>query len=197
MPIKSICVFCGSKPGHVSDYAQQAFDLGKILAETGIKLVYGGGHSGLMGMVADGCLTFSGDVTGVIPDFLSRVEMAHKNVKNMHIVSCMHTRKRMMGELSDAFIILPGGVGTMEELFEVWSWSQLGQHRKPIGLLNIKAYYTPLLTFMDKMRDQGFIAAKHRDLLITHDNPSEIIELIKNFEHPGAVIDLEGNRAKH
>jgi hypothetical protein len=155
--IRNVCVFCGSGPGHDPDYARAAAEFGAALAETGIGLVYGGGAHGLMGIVARAVLEGGGHVTGIIPDFLKSKERMLKGAQEMHVVSDMHTRKRMMFEKSDAFVALPGGIGTLEELVEQMTWAQLGRHDKPILLFDQKGFWRPLLSLVAHMRQEGFV----------------------------------------
>lgn len=163
--VSSICVFCGSRPGTNPAYALAARHMGQVLAARGIRLVYGGGRVGLMGVLADAALAAGGRVVGVIPEALLRLEVGHRALTELHVVPNMHARKRMMAELSDAFVALPGGIGTFEELFEVWTWLQLGYHAKPVGLLNVAGYYDPLLAFLDRSVAQGFVPPAQRALL--------------------------------
>jgi len=160
-----ICVFCGSSRGFSPVYAEAAAEVGKLLAQREIGLVYGGASVGTMGIVADAALAAGGEVIGVIPEVLSSVEIAHGGLTELHVVADMHQRKAKMAALSDAFVALPGGVGTLEELFEVWTWAQLGIHRKPIGLLDVAGYYAPLVEFADKMLAEGFLRPETRELL--------------------------------
>src|SRR5687768_3375935 len=147
--LQRICVFCGSSTGSNPAYRHVADGLGRAIARSGRRLVYGGGNVGLMGVVADAALADGGEVTGVIPRHLVEREVAHAGLSELRVVDSMHQRKQSMADLSDAFIVLPGGLGTLEEFFEVWTWGQLGLHRKPYGLLNVAAYFDPLLTFLD------------------------------------------------
>ena len=149
--MKSLCVFCGSSAGRDEAYVETARQLGRLLAERGITLVYGGGAIGLMGACAEACLAAGGKVVGIIPEHLMRMEVGSLDLTELHVVKTMHERKAMMAELSDGFIVLPGGVGTMEEFFEVWTWGQLGIHRKPFGVLNVKGYYDALFSFIATM----------------------------------------------
>ena len=153
-----ICVYAGSNPGELPAYREAAAALGATLAGRGIGLVYGGGRTGLMGAVADGCRSAGGRVTGIIPGFLEQKEVAHHGITDLRVVGSMHERKTLMAELSDGFIALPGGIGTFEELFEIWTWSQLGQHRKPCGLLNVAGFYDRLVEFLDGVVAEGFLA---------------------------------------
>jgi uncharacterized protein (TIGR00730 family) len=161
----SVCVFCGSRPGADPRFAADAETLGRAIGERGWQLVYGGGRAGLMGLVANAALSAGAPVVGVIPQSLMDREVGHRGLTELHVVQTMHERKLMMAERSDAFIALPGGIGTFEELFEVWSWRQLGYHDKPLGLLNVAAYYDPLLGFMSATVQQGFVTAPQHDLL--------------------------------
>ncbi|MBL7767306.1 MAG: TIGR00730 family Rossman fold protein [Chitinophagaceae bacterium] len=168
--MKRITVFCGSASGVLPVYSQAALELGQMLAKRNIGLVYGGAQIGLMGTVADAVLHAGGEVIGVIPHFLGQREIAHENLTELIRVNDMHERKMKMNELSDGVIALPGGYGTLDELFEMLTWAQLNLHAKPIGLLNINGYYDPLLTFVDHMTEQGFVHPEHRDLLLSDTN---------------------------
>ncbi|MBR9885513.1 MAG: TIGR00730 family Rossman fold protein [Oceanospirillales bacterium] len=161
----TLCVFCGSSEGVKPQYRQLAYTLGEKLAQQGHALVYGGGSVGLMGAVADGVMENGGQVTGVIPESLFNAEVAHQGLTSLEVVPDMHARKARMATLADAFIALPGGIGTFEELFEVWTWAQLGYHNKPIGLLNADGFYDPLLAFLDHTQEQGFIRHRCLELL--------------------------------
>jgi uncharacterized protein (TIGR00730 family) len=154
----SICVYCGSRPGLEPAYAQAAQEVGRWIARHKGQLVYGGGHNGLMGLMADACLQAGGRVVGVIPRALVEKEWAHTGCSELHVVENMHERKRLMAERADAFLALPGGIGTFEEFFEVWTWRQLGYHNKPVGLLNLNGYYNSLLAFLDTAVQQGFMS---------------------------------------
>ena len=170
-----ICVFTGSRQGERPSYAATAKQLGRILVERGYGLVYGGGNVGLMNVIANTVLELHGDVTGVIPDSLVSREVAHQGLSDLRIVSSMHERKALMAELADGFIALPGGIGTMEEFFEVLSWAQLGLHDKPCGLLNVSGYYDQLIRFVDHAVAEDFIKPKHRDLLVVENDPSKLL----------------------
>jgi uncharacterized protein (TIGR00730 family) len=171
----SVCVFCGSRPGLSPAYAEAARDLGAALAARGVRLVYGGGHVGLMGVVADAALEAGGEVVGVIPKALVEREVSHANLSELRVVGSLHERKALMAELSDGFVALPGGTGTLEELFEILTWSQLGLHRKPCGLLDVAGYYAPLLGFFDRMLEEGFLRPEHRALLLVENTPQAIL----------------------
>ncbi|MGJ3231043.1 MAG: TIGR00730 family Rossman fold protein [Oceanicaulis sp.] len=194
MKLKSICVYCGSSTGAADEYRAAAVAMGETLARRGLRLVYGGGQVGLMGVLADACLDAGGAVTGVIPDFLHHKEIAHPRVPDMRIVASMHERKHMMADESDAFIALPGGLGTLEELFEVWTWSQLGRHEKPVGVLNVGGYFDQLLGFLDHMRGEGFVEEKHRSMLKCGETPDAVIDALQAYEFPGMIESLERAR---
>lgn len=173
--LRQICVYCGSHRGTDTAYADAAVYLGRLLAEQNITLVYGGGHVGLMGLIADSVLTGGGRVIGVIPQQLQESEVAHTGVTQLHIVANMHERKAMMAQQADAFIALPGGLGTLEELFEMLTWQQLGIHQKPIGLLNVAGYFDNLLAFLDTAVDSGYIKAADRQRLYVADSAPELL----------------------
>jgi uncharacterized protein (TIGR00730 family) len=171
-----ICVFTGSQSGARAEYADAARQMSRELVERGYGVVYGGGNVGLMAVIADAVLERGGHVTGVIPDTLVSQEVAHRGLSELRVVQSMHERKAMMAELSDGFIAMPGGIGTMEEFFEVLSWAQLGLHDKPCGLLNIGGYYDHLIRFMNHAVDQEFLKPKHRALLIVEEEPSRLLD---------------------
>lgn len=179
--MQTICVFCGSAPGLKHEYAGGARELGCVLAKQNINLVYGGGRVGLMGMVADAALAAGAKVTGIIPRSLADKEIAHQGLTDLRIVTTMHERKAMMSELSDGFIAMPGGFGTLEELFEVVTWAQLGIHTKPFGLLNVAGYYDGLISFLDHSVEQGFVPQRHREMIIVSDEAEELVELLKAY----------------
>ncbi|HET7393158.1 MAG TPA: TIGR00730 family Rossman fold protein [Candidatus Binatia bacterium] len=179
--MRRICVFTGSRDGSHPGYAEAARQLGRELVERNYGLVYGGGNVGLMKIIADTVLDLGGHVTGVIPDSLVSKEVAHRGLSDLRIVQSMHERKAMMAALSDGFIALPGGIGTMEEFFEVLSWAQLGIHRKPCGLLNTGGYYNRLIEFLDHAVEHDFLKPKHRSLLILADEPPEILSRFEAF----------------
>jgi len=167
----SVCVYCGSRPGELPAYADAARAVGTQIGQRGWQLVYGGGRAGLMGVVADAALAAGASVVGVIPESLMGRELGHRGLTELHVVETMHQRKMMMAERSDAFLALPGGIGTFEELFEVWSWRQLGYHDKPLGLLNVAGYYDALLGFLMHSRDQGLMTTAQTDLLQVGSEP--------------------------
>jgi uncharacterized protein (TIGR00730 family) len=178
-PKRQICVFTGSRHGAMPAYADAAKQLARGLVKRGFGLVYGGGNVGLMNVIADAVLELGGHVTGVIPDSLVSKEVAHRGLSDLRVVQSMHERKALMAELSNGFIAMPGGIGTMEELFEVLSWAQLGLHEKPCGLLNVARYYDPLVEFLDRAVTQDFLKPKHRALLLVE---SESAILLDRFD---------------
>ncbi|MDG9854526.1 LOG family protein [Pseudomonas nitroreducens] len=178
MTLRSICVFCGASPGATPIYQEAAEALGRHLAENGIQLVYGGGAVGLMGMVANAALAAGGEVIGVIPQSLKDAEVGHSGLTRLEVVDGMHARKARMAELSDAFIALPGGLGTLEELFEVWTWGQLGYHAKPLGLLEVNGFFDPLLAFLDHLVQERFVRQPHRDMLQRAASPAELVDAL-------------------
>ncbi|MFS2317180.1 TIGR00730 family Rossman fold protein [Maricaulis sp. D1M11] len=189
--MKSICVYCGSNPGKSPAFMKAAQKLGRELAQREITLVYGGGQVGLMGEVADATLEAGGRVVGVIPEFMALKEIAHLGLSELHVVHTMHARKAKMEQLADGFIALPGGIGTMEELFEIWTWGQLGQHRKPFGLLNVDGFYDDLVRFIDGMTQKGFLAPMHRNALQVSDSMADLLEAFEVFEAPEADVRLK------
>ncbi|MFR0691029.1 TIGR00730 family Rossman fold protein [Enterobacterales bacterium AE_CKDN230030158-1A_HGKHYDSX7] len=180
--MRSICVFCGASPGATPIYQEAAEALGRHLAENGIQLVYGGGAVGLMGMVANAALAAGGEVIGIIPQSLKDAEVGHQGLTRLEVVDGMHARKARMAELSDAFIALPGGLGTLEELFEVWTWGQLGYHGKPLGLLEVNGFFDPLLTFLDHLVQERFVRQPHRDMLQRAASPAELVEALAEWK---------------
>jgi uncharacterized protein (TIGR00730 family) len=182
--MKRVCVFCGSSVGNRPAYQDAARNLGQLLADRGIGLVYGGGNVGLMGVIADAVLAAGGDVIGVIPQSLADREIAHTGVTDLRIVDSMHTRKAMMADLSDAFIAMPGGVGTFEEFFEAVTWTQLGLHRKPCGLLNVAGFYSPLEAFIDQAVVEGFIRPVHRAAIVVDSDPVRLLDTLSTIELP-------------
>lgn len=174
--MQRVCVFCGSSGGDLPAYVETARALGAELAHRGLGLVYGGGNVGLMGELADACVAAGGDVVGVIPRFLLDREVGHVGLAELIVVDTMHERKARMADRSDAFLALPGGIGTMEELFEAWTWSQLGEHAKPVALLDVAGYFGPLRAFVDHMVARGFLAPAHRDLLLVDDEVERLLD---------------------
>jgi uncharacterized protein (TIGR00730 family) len=184
--MQRVCVFCGSKTGDRPAFADATRRLGSAIARRGLGLVYGAGHIGLMGILADAVLQAGGEVVGVIPQALVDKELAHSGITQMHIVGSMHERKARMADLSDAFIALPGAYGTADELFEILTWAQLGMHSKPIGLLNVEGFFDPLLAWLDHAVSEGFLRKRHRELLIVGDHPEELLDRLK-AAHPAPV----------
>lgn len=189
MHLKRITVFCGSSPGVESIYASEAFHLGEKLAERGIELVYGGANVGLMGAVANGVLSKGGEVIGVLPHHLKEKEIAHDRLTQLILVETMHERKKRMDELSDAVIALPGGYGTLEELFEMLTWAQLGLHKKPIGLLNINGFYNSLIELLSKMVGEGFLKSANVDMLLVSEDINELLEKIINYNPADKAVE--------
>jgi uncharacterized protein (TIGR00730 family) len=185
--IKRICVFCGSQAGSREVYGEQARALGRAMAERGIGLVYGGGGIGMMGAVADAVIEARGEVIGVIPYALASKERARRDV-DMRVVNTMHERKAMMAELSDAFIAMPGGFGTLEEMMETITWGQLGIHRKPVGLLNVASYYDPLIAMIDRAIEEGFIMPRYRNLFVASSGVDELFDLMRKFQPLEGVV---------
>ena len=184
MPLRRICVFCGSSPGLHPDYARAARDAGTLLAREGIGLVYGGGRTGLMGEIADATLGAGGEVIGVIPEHLRAREIAHEGLSDLRVVGSMHERKAAMADLSDAFIALPGGLGTIEEFFEIATWTQLGIHAKPAGLLNVRGYYDLVAAFLRHAVSEGFLRAEHAaTVTISADLPA-LLDGLRSFRPP-------------
>lgn len=182
-----ICVFCGSSPGARPAYADVARAFGRLLGERRIGLVYGGASVGLMGIVADAALAAGAEVIGVIPRTMVEREIAHKGLTDLRIVGSMHERKATMAELSDAFVALPGGLGTLEELFEVWTWAQLGLHRKPVALLEVENFFRPLISFLDQAVNERFIKTMTRSTLIVETDPATLIDQLAAYQ-PSAVV---------
>jgi uncharacterized protein (TIGR00730 family) len=190
--IGRICVYCGSRPGNRPEYLDAARTLGSLLAARGIGLVYGGASVGVMGAVADAALKGGGDVIGVIPRGLVQKEIAHDHLTDLRVVKNMHERKALMAELSDAMVALPGGYGTFEELFETITWSQLGIHRKAIGLLNVRGFYDGLLALVDHAIAEGFVPPEHRGLIVEAAEPEVLLDLVAGYEPPPPVVKWLG-----
>lgn len=180
----SICVYAGSADGLAAEYIDQAYLLGKRLAEEGVRLVYGAGKTGLMGAVADGTLQNGGKVTGIIPESLNQPQLLHNGLTELEVVPTIHQRKARMSELASAFIALPGGFGTFEELFETLAWAQIGLHHKPIGLLNTNGYYDPLLGLIEHTQKAGFIYPEHCQLLVQAAQPDALFEKLAQYTGP-------------
>ena len=187
--LRAICVFCGASPGRDPRYAEVAAGVGRELARRGIELVYGGGRLGLMGTLADAALAEGGRVTGVIPTGLVDRELAHPGVNELRIVSTLHERKAVMAELADAFIALPGGLGTLEELAEVLSWAQLGLHAKPIGALDVNGYWSRFVGHLEHAAAEGFLSDAHRGLLLVDDDLGRLLARLDEWQSPGGRFD--------
>ena len=187
--MKNICVFCGSRLGNNPMYKESAQELAKLMVEQGYDLVYGGANIGIMGLIADTVLIKGGKVTGVMPRFLADQEIAHTNLTTMNLVNSMHERKQMMSELSDAFITLPGGIGTFEEFFEILTWAQLGIHQKPVCLLNVNGYYDLMLDFINNAINQGFFRKETKNLILVENTPEALIHRISQFPESDANFD--------
>ncbi|MBA3264453.1 MAG: TIGR00730 family Rossman fold protein [Thermoleophilaceae bacterium] len=184
--MERLCVFCGSSPGADPAYAEATAELGRLLVDDGIGVVYGGGAVGLMGVLADSVLGAGGEAIGVIPQALVDREIGHRGLSELRVVGSMHERKALMAELSDAFIALPGGLGTLEELFEVYTWAQLGLHRKPCGLLDVESYYAGIVDFLEHAVRERFVREEHRAMLMVEREPRRLIDRLGEFE-PGTV----------
>ena len=182
--MQRVCVFCGSSPGANPRYLTTAHRLGIVLAQRGIGLVYGGGCVGLMGVLADAVLAEGGEVIGVIPQSLVDLEVAHVGLPDLRVVSSMHERKALMADLSDGFIALPGGLGTLEELSEILTWAQLGFHAKPCGLLDVRGYFRHLLAFLDHALAERFIRPAHRAMLLEDEDPEALLDAMRAYEPP-------------
>jgi uncharacterized protein (TIGR00730 family) len=182
--LRRVCVFCGSKPGARSEYREAARAMAAVLVAEGVGLVYGGGATGLMGEVADAVLAGGGEVIGVIPRHMMSREIAHPGVTDLRVVGSMHERKALMYDLSDGFVALPGGLGTLEELFEITTWSQLGLHVKPSGILDVAGFYDPLVGFLDHITAEGFVKPEHRRLLMVEERPEALLASLRAFEPP-------------
>ena len=182
--IRALCVFCGSSPGFDPVHGAAAKALGAALGRAGIDLVYGGGRVGLMGIVADAAMAAGSRAIGVIPQALYDLEVGHDGLTELHVVRSMHERKALMADLSDGFIALSGGIGTFEELFEIWTWGQLGDHAKPVSLLNIAGFYDGLTTFLDDVVSAGFLRAAHREMLIVEDEPERLVGRLRDYRAP-------------
>jgi len=177
--MKAVCVYCGSLSGAHPVYAEAAQALGRALVDAGLALVYGGGRVGLMRVIADEVLARGGRAIGVIPELLMEKEVGHAGLTELHIVADMHQRKKMMADLSDAFVAMPGGIGTLEELFEVYTWTQLGYHCKPVALLNVHGFYDPLLAMLRHTVDAGFLRESHHDMLLVETRPDALVDRLQ------------------
>lgn len=180
----SICVYCGSSSGRSEVYLAAAEQLAEVLVARQIRLIYGGASIGIMGGLADRVLALGGEVVGVIPKALAHKEVMHGNLSELHITHSMHQRKMRMAELADGFIALPGGIGTLEELFEIWTWAQLGFHDKPCGLLNVAGFYAPLLQFLDHVSEEQFVKPEHRQLLLVESLAERLLDRFADYQSP-------------
>lgn len=192
--VNNICIFCGSNSGFLLQYRQQAEEMANLIAQSGKTLVYGGGNVGLMGVIADAVLRHNGRVIGVIPDFLMKKEVGHTALTELVIVQTMHERKQRMSQLADAFIMLPGGIGTLEEFFEVFTWGQLGLHAKPMGILNTEGYYEHLLAFLNHAVAQRFLSPDNRSMIITDTTCTALFTKLNNYTAPTTEKWLENSR---
>jgi uncharacterized protein (TIGR00730 family) len=184
--MRRLCVFCGASPGARPAYGEAAEELGRVLVAEGIGLVYGGGKVGLMGRLADAVLAEGGEAIGVLPEALVAKEIGHPGLDDLRVVGSMHERKALMADLSDGFVALPGGLGTVEELFEVYTWAQLGLHRKPCALLDVEGYYQGVASFLEHAVEERFLREQHRAMLMVETEPRPLIERLRSFE-PDAV----------
>ena len=182
--VKRICVYCGSNPGNRPGYKLAAINLAETIVERGYELVYGGANVGIMGVIADAALAKGGKVHGVIPGALIEKEIAHQGLTRLYSVGSMAERKQKMADLSDGFVSLPGGAGTMDEMFEMWVWAQLGWNDKPSALMNVEGYYDHLLRFLDHQATEGYVKQAHRDMLVVSDNASDILDQFENYVAP-------------
>ena len=192
----TLCVYCGASQGHDPVYAEAARQLGHSMVRQGLSLVYGGGHVGLMGVIADAVLEAGGEVTGVIPKALMDTEVGHDKLTRLLVVKDMHERKALMAEYADGFIAMPGGIGTLEELFEALTWAQLGFHEKPIGLLNVNGFYDGLTAFLSHLVSEGFLRAEHAALLIRERDADALLEKLRDFRMPEGVSWLSRKAAR-
>jgi uncharacterized protein (TIGR00730 family) len=182
--VKAICIFCGAKTGDDPKWMDAARSVGTTLAQTGYDIVYGGGRVGLMGAVADAAMQAGGKVIGIIPEFLAVKEVEHKALSEIHIVSSMHERKMKMADMSDSFVALPGGAGTLEEIFEQWTWAQLGIHTKPVAFLNTHGFYDPVVEMIDRMKSTGFIQDELADMVIAEPEIEIVLARFKSYKAP-------------
>jgi hypothetical protein len=182
--LHTVCVFCASHSGADPRYAEAARSFGELLAVSGRRIVYGGGNTGLMGALADAALAAGGEIVGVMPKHLVDREVAHRGLTRLEVVDSMHQRKARLSDMADAFVALPGGLGTLEEFVEVWTWGQLGLHRKPYGLMNVAGFYTPLLAFLDHAVSEGFVRPEHRAMVRVAEDPEQLIAAIESAPPP-------------
>jgi uncharacterized protein (TIGR00730 family) len=182
--MKTICVFCGSSDNIHPDFKQMGRLMGRVLAENGLRLVFGGGRSGMMGAVADGVLQAGGEATGVLIESMNIPAIVHPGITQLEVFPNMHERKARMYMLSDAFIAMPGGLGTFDELFETFTWSQIGVHEKPVGLLNVRGYFNPLLAMLEHAEREGFVYTEHRQMLLNAAEPQALLDALTTYQHP-------------
>jgi uncharacterized protein (TIGR00730 family) len=182
--LKRLCVYCASNDGRQPAYLDAARIFGRLLASRGIVVAYGGGRVGLMGALADAALAAGGEVIGVMPHALVQREVAHRGLTSLHVVDSMHERKAMLADMADAFVALPGGIGTLEEFFETWTWAQLGVHRKPVGLLDVHGFWQPLVALVDHMEAEGFLRGSPRESLIVRGDPLVMLDALIAFDPP-------------
>ena len=185
--MKTICVYCGSSDKMSDEYLQAARQMGGVIARHRFSLAYGAGCTGMMGAVADGALEAGGEVIGVIPRVFNTPTLMHNGLTRLEIVENMHTRKQRLVDISDAFIALPGGYGTFEELFEVLTWSQIGLHNKPVGILNVQHYYDTLLSAIDHAREEGFMYAEHQSLFVCAEQPDDLLRMLVGYQYPDGM----------
>lgn len=186
--MKTICVFCGSSDNIHPDYKLAAYQMGQTLAANGFRLVFGAGNKGMMGSVADGVLQAGGEVVGVLIESMNTPALAHTGLKQLKVAATMHERKAHMYNMADAFIALPGGLGTFDELFESVTWGQIGVHEKPVGLLNIRRYFDPLLAMLAHAEREGFVFKEHREMLLVEENPQTLLDAITAYHHPTQAV---------
>lgn len=186
--MKTICVFCGSSDNIHPDFKLAGRLMGRVLAESGLRLVFGAGSAGMMGAVADGALHAGGEVIGVLIDSMNTPALVHPGITRLEVFTTMHERKARMYHLSDAFIAMPGGLGTLDELFEVITWGQIGVHEKPVGLLNVRSYFDPLLAMLLHAEREGFVFAEHRQMLLTAEEPQTLLNALKTHQHPHEAV---------
>jgi uncharacterized protein (TIGR00730 family) len=185
--MKTVCVYCGSSDKMSEAYLQSAREMGAAIAGRGLTLAYGAGCTGMMGAVADGALGRGGEVIGVIPKLFATPVLMHQGLSRLEIVDNMHVRKQRLADMSDAFIALPGGYGTFEELFEILTWAQIGLHHKPVGMLNDQHYFDPLLTVIEHARTEGFMYAEHNSLYVCAEQPERLLDLLESYQYPGGM----------
>ena len=193
--MKAICVYCGSSPGRLDVYASAARALGQAMVERDLGLVYGGASIGLMGLIADTVMQLGGRAVGVIPKGLAPKEVVHRHLTELHVTQSMHERKTLMAELSDGFIAMPGGIGTFEEIFEIWTWAQLGIHAKPCGLLNVAGYYDALTTFLDHAAAEQFLKPDQRSLLMVEQQPQALLDRFASYQPPSVRKWLDADES--